>query len=290
MHGAASPVARECSDLDQFLEATRNLCQSDPGQNTRVIANSQLASATRAKGGALTQLRMVIVEQSAILRGAAITDALGGLGVSDMPTESAAALGHFLQIHPDFANGLAGPTAVVQAVLLHAQFSYLIKFNLMLHKLITTPNRGRNVCATRIATSSDQSLLVDWITAFLQEIDDLGPSSDLTTQRVKDGIANQDFLVAIDKNQQPIAVAKATQLAFDCARIGPVYTAPPYRATGAAQAIVADASAYAIKRGSSRVFLYTDKTNPASNTAYHRVGYRFISDHQQVDFKHLAQG
>lgn len=290
MHAAASPVARECSDLDQFLEATRNLCQSDPGQNTRVIANSQFASATRAKRDALTQSRMVLVEQSTVLQGAAITDALGALGVSDMPTESAAALGHFLKIQPDFTDGLAGPTAVVQTILLHAKINYKIKFNLMLHELMAAPNRGGNLCSTRIATSSDQALLVNWITAFLQEINDLGPSSDLTTQRVKDGIANQDFLVAIDKNQQPIAVAKATQLAFDCARIGPVYTAPAYRATGAAQAIVADASAYAIKRGSSRVFLYTDKMNRASNTAYQRVGYRFISDHQQVNFKHSALG
>ena len=206
MPPAASPVARECSDLDEFLSVTRKLCQSDPGQNTRVIANSQFASATRAKGGALTQLRMAVIEQSAVLQGGGITDALGALGVSDMSPESAAALGNFLKIRPDFANGLAGPTAVVHSVLMHAKLSYTIKFNLMLHELIDAPNRGRNLCATRIATSSDQALLVDWVTAFLREMNDSGPSSDLTTL--------------------------------------------------------------------------------ASNTAYQRVGYRFISDHQQVELQH----
>jgi hypothetical protein len=67
-------------------------------------------------------------------------------------------------------------------------------------------------------------------------------------------------------------------------RIGGVYTPPEVRARGYASACVAALTKLLLEGGRRFCFLYTDLSNPTSNSIYQRVGYRPISDVDQYVF------
>lgn len=64
-------------------------------------------------------------------------------------------------------------------------------------------------------------------------------------------------------------------------RIGPVYTPPEQRGHGYASQLVAAQSQWLLDNGHRYCFLYTDLTNPTSNSIYKRVGYRQIAESAQ---------
>jgi hypothetical protein len=63
-----------------------------------------------------------------------------------------------------------------------------------------------------------------------------------------------------------------------------VYTPPEVRARGYASACVAALTKLLLEGGRRFCFLYTDLSNPTSNSIYQRVGYRPISDVDQYVF------
>jgi predicted GNAT family acetyltransferase len=65
-------------------------------------------------------------------------------------------------------------------------------------------------------------------------------------------------------------------------RIGYVYTPPKLRGRGYASACVAEVSQRALDAGFNFCFLFTDLSNPVSNSIYQRIGYLPVSD--VVDF------
>lgn len=67
-------------------------------------------------------------------------------------------------------------------------------------------------------------------------------------------------------------------------RIGPVYTPPELRGKGYASQLVATQSQWLLDNGHSYCFLYTDLTNPTSNSIYRRIGYRQIAESTQYEF------
>ncbi len=67
-------------------------------------------------------------------------------------------------------------------------------------------------------------------------------------------------------------------------RIGGVYTPPQLRGRGYASACVAALTKMLLDAGRRFCFLYTDLSNPTSNSIYQRIGYRPISDVDQYRF------
>ena len=280
-------TARLCSDLNQFKQLTQTLCHQNPGENTRLIAHINAANNRSKKGESLAYLRMIIVEQSGSVVAAAINNPKGLLGLSQMDETAALLLSNLLLNASEFAGHdfpieIAGPTPAVKLVIERGNFRYQIKYNLTLHELIGSPMRGRSNATTRLATAKDQPTVVHWLIEFFKEINETPSKRKNAVSDVQSGIATANFIVALDEHQDLAGMAHATQLPFDCARIGPVYTAPRYRGKGIAQAVVADASTYARQRGAQRVFLFTDQSNPASNIAYQRIGYQSIEEHLHV--------
>jgi len=61
-------------------------------------------------------------------------------------------------------------------------------------------------------------------------------------------------------------------------RINNVYTPVKCRGNGYASALTAAASQYLLDNGSDMCCLYTDASNPTSNSIYQKIGYRFVTD------------
>jgi predicted GNAT family acetyltransferase len=72
------------------------------------------------------------------------------------------------------------------------------------------------------------------------------------------------------------------------ARIGYVYSPPEWRGRGYATACVARVSQRVLDSGLQFCFLYTDLSNPTSNSIYRRLGYRPVYDVVAIGF--LAGG
>jgi len=83
----------------------------------------------------------------------------------------------------------------------------------------------------------------------------------------------------------PVSQAKITRDIETVCVIAGVYTPPYFRKKGYATACVAAVSQLALNRGYKKCVLYTDLTNPVSNSIYQKIGYRAICDSLEIGFE-----
>jgi predicted GNAT family acetyltransferase len=76
----------------------------------------------------------------------------------------------------------------------------------------------------------------------------------------------------------PVSLAGFTGPTPTGIRIGPVYTPPPLRGRGYGSALTAALTEELLAGGRRACFLFTDLSNPTSNSIYQRIGYRVVAD------------
>jgi predicted GNAT family acetyltransferase len=67
-------------------------------------------------------------------------------------------------------------------------------------------------------------------------------------------------------------------------KVAPVYTPPHQRGHGYGTAATAAVTRHAIETGTPEVLLFTDATNPVTNSIYQRLGYRPTEDRLILTF------
>ena len=135
----------------------------------------------------------------------------------------------------------------------------------------------------RAADSEDLPLLCKWYEAFAVEavgISD-GPRVEKMVRRDLEDVATYLWV-----NGEPTAMAKATGETPNGIRITRVYTPPDLRGRGYATAVVAETSRRMLERGRKFCFLFTDLTNPTSNSIYKKIGYVHQCDFMHVNFEY----
>ncbi|GIF51773.1 FR47-like protein [Asanoa ferruginea] len=130
----------------------------------------------------------------------------------------------------------------------------------------------------RVAGAADRDLLVDWLTAFEEEIEEQSGSA---TESVNAGLAYGGFSVW-EVDGAPVATAGVRQPAGGVVRVGPVYTPPRQRGYGYGSAVTAAVSAAARPH---EAVLFTDLDNPISNSIYQKIGYQPVEDRQVYMFR-----
>ena len=133
----------------------------------------------------------------------------------------------------------------------------------------------------RPAADADLDWLVDASLAFVAEAG--LPDSEAQVRRNVPQIHAQGRYW-LWENDGRVAFAGWSEAGDEDARVGPVYTPPPFRGRGYATALVARLSQRLIGAGRRRLFLTTDVANPTSNAIYARIGYRALSDYFHYDF------
>jgi hypothetical protein len=96
-------------------------------------------------------------------------------------------------------------------------------------------------------------------------------------------IENGRIFLLLDKNE-PVSMAGTTEKTPNGIRIGPVYTPPSLRRKGYATNCVARLSKHLLEEGNKFCFLFTDLSNPTSNSIYQKIGYRPIIDVDLYEF------
>lgn len=136
------------------------------------------------------------------------------------------------------------------------------------------PPRG----AARPAERSDVKLVADWITSFAQDAGVTAYTRAAAT--AEDRIANGEIYLWID--DVPVSMAGWSGTTDNGVRIGYVYTPAALRGRGYASAITAAATQSALDAGYAFCCLFTDLSNPTSNSIYQKLGYEPVTD--MVDY------
>jgi len=146
----------------------------------------------------------------------------------------------------------------------------------------------------RHMTAGDHPALVEWLTGFGIEIDNLDPErarqfGEAMLERLDD---RSGGLIWIDEAGVPVSFARYKAPTFTGIRIGPVYTPPEQRRRGYAGAVTAAATQLMQDRGYAFVCLYTNAANPTSNHVYEAIGYEFVAGSMQYRFRpsHTGSG
>ncbi len=133
----------------------------------------------------------------------------------------------------------------------------------------------------RFARMDDHSLMAQWIVAFSETIGEPVNFED-AKNRAEKLIKDQQLYVW--DNGGPVSIAGVSRPMRNGTTIGPVYTPPEHRGKGYATSCVLLLTKKLLSDGYSFCSLYTDLSNPTSNSIYIKIGYVPIGDALELDF------
>jgi GNAT superfamily N-acetyltransferase len=211
---------------------------------------------------------------------AAFHSPIGGVLVTAGPDRACAMIAADMAARARAPNSVVGPLASCESFARswreRTGQAHVLRFHLRHFELTQSPPVFAASGRARMPLDSETDMLVDWIVAFVAEVE-LPETVEQTRRRAKNRIANGQVRVWDDGG--PVAFAGYGADASDTVRIAPVYTPPQSRGKGYASALVADLSRELFARGKRAIFLTTDVANPTSNSVYQRIGYRPVADH-----------
>ncbi|MBX6386889.1 MAG: GNAT family N-acetyltransferase [Microbispora sp.] len=133
----------------------------------------------------------------------------------------------------------------------------------------------------RLVTTTEIPEAAGWFRAFEEEAE--GEVSADPTPVVAARVNREELLWWEDEGR-PVSLAGVSAPIAGMSRIGPVYTPPELRGRGYGSAVTHAASRKALDDGATEVLLFTDLSNPTSNSIYQRLGYRPITDYATIHF------
>jgi uncharacterized protein len=145
--------------------------------------------------------------------------------------------------------------------------------------------------AARPATAADSPLLLRWLADFTRKaLHGDQPDEERLAQIVQHRLEADDAgFVLWETDGASVSFAGYGGETPSGVRIGPVYTPPEQRGRGYGTAVTAAVSADRLAAGRRFCFLYTDLSNPTSNSIYTKIGYRLVCESLEVDFAPLSR-
>jgi predicted GNAT family acetyltransferase len=125
---------------------------------------------------------------------------------------------------------------------------------------------------------ADRELAIRWMDEFTAEALPEGPHPESSADFVDRREEDPDAGLVIWEDDGPVSMAGFGGPTPNGIRIGPVYTPPDLRGRGYASALTAALTRRLLEAGRRFCFLYTDLSNPTSNSIYQRIGYRAVGD------------
>ncbi|WP_285637647.1 GNAT family N-acetyltransferase [Lentzea sp. NBRC 102530] len=261
------------ASLESFDVATLDRLAADPVRNT--VALTTLDRVRRAPA-ADEVLTLITFHADGAVIGSLVR--IGGrpFQTADLPIPAAGLAANLVaRIDPD-SPGVTGPCETAEAFATATGRAYRQALHTRLYRLgtLVLPQAGG---AGRLATEDDVELLGVWRVAFLAEaVPELPPEPATEAMRTSVRLCNGHLLWEVGGT--PVAWAMASLPQFGMTRIGPVYTPPEHRRHGYGAAATAAVTRWALDRGATDVLLFTDLSNPISNSIYQRIGYRPVED------------
>ncbi|GIH92822.1 GNAT family N-acetyltransferase [Planobispora siamensis] len=204
--------------------------------------------------------------------------------LSDLPGEAVAPLAEALRGRD--LSGVDGPVPLVESFTAAWGRPERERMSMRLYRLGTLQDAAAAGTA-RLADRDDLDLVAGWHHAFFAEAEPSGLGDDIAA-RVETRIRDRE-LVLWEAAGSPVALAGFSTPIAGMSRIGPVYTPPGFRRRGYGAAATHAATRIAMGRGAEQVLLFTDLSNPTSNSIYQALGYRPVGDHAMVYFDQAGE-
>lgn len=135
------------------------------------------------------------------------------------------------------------------------------------------------------ATDLYEDLVLQWGREFMLEA---LPERELeinerSLENRKEDIKEGRIFLLID-NDEPVSMARKAGKTPNGIAVNLVYTPPKLRRKGYATECVAKLSKLLLEEGNNYCFLFTDLSNPTSNSIYQKIGYRPVMDVDEYHF------
>lgn len=153
---------------------------------------------------------------------------------------------------------------------------------------LTSVNEPKNIKGIlRECDENDRELLQDWVERFTIDchLDKQFKNLKAHVKRSVDlGLKANVFYMWEDEGK-PVSMVKKTRETPKGAGLGAVYTPNELRGNGYASASVTRVTQKLLSMGKSYCFLYTDLSNPTSNSIYQKIGYVPVLDFAHYEFE-----
>jgi predicted GNAT family acetyltransferase len=277
---------RTTEDIETYLAAAGAFLRSRPAAHTVPLTVVEtLRTAPRVYDGPDTPLYGWWQPADGPVAGALLQTPPHPVVLATMPAPAAAALPAALIATGRSFPGVTGGRAVVEgfaeAWRRHTGAAPRVQMRQRLYRLGTLrPPHSPPPGGPRVATPPDRDLLIEWYEMFSAEA---GTVSGARRSAVDDRIGYGGF-VLWEADGTPVAFAGRSRVVAGMGRVGPVFTPPAHRRRGFGAAVTAAVTQAALAGGAREVVLFTDLTNPTSNSIYQQIGYQPVDDHLMVSF------
>jgi uncharacterized protein len=134
----------------------------------------------------------------------------------------------------------------------------------------------------RLATLADKDLISQWQRAFMVEA--LGPTNQKIPERDVTPFIEEGAIYLWEYSKNPVSMVVKGHPTEHGMSVTLVYTPPELRRHGYATASVAGACGHILRSGYDFCTLYTDLSNPTSNSIYMKIGFKPVCDSVQYSF------
>ncbi|GIH78795.1 GNAT family N-acetyltransferase [Planobispora longispora] len=266
------------SDVEVFAGAAEPWLLRDPVRNTAPLT---VVRAIRS-GVYADDLLLGWLDRDGETVAAVLQTPPRGLLLPDLSVETLPALASALIEIERAVPGVQGPLTQVEAFAAAWWRPERERVSERLYRLGSlSPVRRSAAGTSRTAAVADRELIVKWLTDFhMEAMDDaVTDPAPLVSSRI-----GREELILWEDGGRPVALAGLSSPIAAMSRIGPVYTPPEFRGRGYGEAVTRAATHRALEAGATEAVLFTDLSNPVSNSIYQAIGYRPVADYASITF------
>jgi len=286
------------TDIEEFWTAVGPLLLADPVRHTVALTVLRRARVAPDTDWAADGLLLAVRGDDNRVLGAAFRTPPWPTGISGLTPELVPVIVDFLLDGGLAPGGATGPRDVVDrfADLWHDRTGddVTLLMDQRLYRLGTleppaVPGSVRVITKADLAggppdeVTARLHLLARWRADFLAEAVSHVDEPDQAAIINRAIVSGSGYAIWTDDGI-PRAMSAASAPLGGMSRIGPVYTPPEHRRRGYGAAVTAGVARWAMEQEAENVLLFTDLTNPTSNSIYQSIGFRPLLDAAEYRF------
>ncbi|MBA7487361.1 hypothetical protein ES705_10097 [subsurface metagenome] len=138
-----------------------------------------------------------------------------------------------------------------------------------------------------VASKTHQTIVLKWAEEMIKEA--LADTTEEDIERMTNNLKNEfeenkSKIFLLFDNNEPVSMVREAGRTPNGNFVNLVYTPPSLRRKGYATECVAKLSKQLLEEGNKYCFLFTDLSNPTSNSIYQKIGYRPVIDENHYKF------
>jgi len=161
--------------------------------------------------------------------------------------------------------------------------TFEVEMNLRIYELTEVDPAMPQIGTIRLVEERDMPFLPFWLETFNAVATASAIKSPVDIDHYQYVIGTKKLYV-LEVDGLPVSMAGLSREMETVVGVGRVYTPPYFRGKGYASSCVAQLSQLALDKGFKKCVLYTDLSNPTSNSIYQKIGYRPIADSLHLNF------